>query len=611
MCGIAGVVNYSGYDLQVLKNALIHRGPDEQSIYTDGNLALVHTRLAIQDIQLGKQPLHYDHYSIIFNGEIYNHHDLRQQLKEYSFSTNSDTETLLYLYAKYGVKIFDMLDGMFAFCIYDKKNQKLILARDRAGKKPLYYTKYKDSFVFASELNAIKSLFPLEVDDNAINSYLRTGFFCKPYTPYKNVNQVDAGSYLIVDLHNQAQVLNQYYNIYSHYSNQQAISFPEAVIQTEENLFKSVKNRMLTSDVEVGIFLSGGIDSNLIVAMASQVSNKIKTYTVKFDGHYDESHLAKLTAEKYQTDHTELKLSMNLKTDIETILLRYGQPFMDSSAIPSYYVAKEARKNVGVVLNGDGADELFGGYRRYVPVANNIFRFMRYLKFIKAILPLSNKKQSLYNYFYRLLSMAGKSNLDFYLSATTDVYEDVVHFNKNIILNEMNEFIKQVFENNQLSELSKMLYLDYNLLLYSDLLVKMDIATMANSLEARSPFLSKYMLNFAPTLPDKWKINKFKTKYILRELAKKYLPSQLVNQPKRGFEVPLKNWVNMDLKDKIYDALTPGCYAEKFIERRLIAKILQGNDNISEEKRAKMLWSLFCLEVWHRNERQYNKGIIV
>lgn len=611
MCGIAGVINYHGYDLEALKKALLHRGPDEQAIYCENNLALVHTRLAIQDVNAGQQPMHYDACSIIFNGEIYNHLALRKLLPQFQFKTQSDTETLLYLYLAMGTEMFNLLDGMYAFCIYDRNKQQLFLARDRAGKKPLYYMQQNNSFIFASELNALKCLNPLMIDEEAIASYLRTGFFYHVYTPYRAVQALAAGSYLWVNLDNLSAKSIKYFDIFDHYAAPRSpMALSSALNQVDTILHKSVSDRLLSSDLEVGVFLSGGIDSNLIAAIASRIRSNIRTFTVKTTDGFDESHLAKQGAEKYGTVHTELSISVDLHNDIEKILSGYGCPFMDSSAIPSYYVAREARQYVSVVLNGDGADELFGGYRRYVSIANKLCLYFRYFSHLRTLLPHPSNKQSRYNYFYRLLSMANKRNIDFYLAATTDIFEDVISFEKNALLSEMNAEITKVFANNRLSPLNQMLYLDFNFLLFSDLLVKMDIATMAHSLEGRSPFLSIDMLKFAPSLPDRFKINKLETKVLLRELAKKYLPITLIKQPKRGFEVPLVTWVTKDLKNAINDVLATGCYAENYVKRDIIQRLLDRKIAIHEEKRAKILWNLFCLEIWYKNEPK-NKGMNV
>ena len=599
MCGIAGAINYYKYNLENVKKSLFHRGPDEQKIFKKDQVALIHTRLSVQDISLGQQPFCYQNYKIIFNGEIYNHLELRKSLKEFTFRTTSDTETLLYLYIKYKDKCLEMLDGMFAFSIWDTFSNKLFLSRDRSGKKPLYLYKDHDSIFFASELNALKTAIPtLTIDEDAIYTYLRNGFFYGKYTPYNNIKEIEAGCFYEIDIKSLEIKKHRYFDIKEYYDTTLDISFSDALISVDNALHKSVKDRLLSSDLEVGAFLSGGIDSSLIVAIASQYQKNIKTFTVKFDGAYDESVLAELTAKKYGTEHHTISLSMNVKEDIEEILGNYGMPFMDSSAIPSFYVSKEAKEHVTVVLNGDGADELFGGYRRYIPLANNLISIASYFAPLLRVLPLPKNKKSLYSHFYRLLSMSGKDGLDFYNSATTDIFEDIYKFENNKIFEEMNVMINSV----RLNPMSKQLYLDFKMILLSDLLVKMDIATMSHSLEGRSPFLSRYMLELAPSLPNRYKVQGRHTKYLLRELAKQYLPKELITQPKRGFEVPLMKWVDNDLKENIFDALSSESYSSKFIDRGFITDLLNKKSSIPPEKRAKLLWTMYSLEVWKKNQ---------
>ena len=605
MCGIAGTINFYNNTCESIKKSLYHRGPNAQESYNYKNVNLIHTRLSIQDVLHGQQPFRYQEYVIVFNGEIYNHLDLRKDyLTDFKFTTNSDTETLLYLYIKFKNKMFDMLDGMFAFSILNEHTNKLVLARDRAGKKPLYLYKENNQLLFASELNTLKVALPsINKNEEYIASYLRNGFFFKNTTPYKNVSELEAGFVYEIEIDSLELKKEKYFDILDFYKKEKVHSFDEAKQSLDDILDKSVKNRLLSSDLEVGAFLSGGIDSSLIVAIASKYVKSLKTFTVKFDGAFDESHLAKLTAQKYNTEHYELSISMNLKKDIDKILLNYGEPFMDSSAVPSYYVSQEAKKTVTVILNGDGADEIFGGYRRYVPVANNWIKIASQLAFLTKVLPKPHSKKSIYNYAYRLLAMSGKQGLDFYNSATNDIFEDVYKFENNNTFNDMNDFISSIENENSISELSKILYMDFNLILQSDLLKKMDIATMAHSLEGRSPFLSKYMLEFAPTLSDKLKIKGTSTKYILRELAKQYLPSELISQPKRGFEVPLKGWIENDLKENIFDTLSSNCYSQEFIDKKFINNLLERNIDVSDEKRAKMLWTLYSLEVWNKNQK--------
>jgi asparagine synthase (glutamine-hydrolysing) len=368
-----------------------------------------------------------------------------------------------------------------------------------------------------------------------------------------------------------------------------------------------------SSDLEVGSFLSGGIDSGVVTAIASEYNSNLKTFTVSFDGEYDEAPLAKLVAEKYKTHHTEIKISFeHLRNDLEKILCNYGEPFFDSSAIPSYYVSREAKKYVTVVLNGDGADELFGGYRRYVPFARyDFFKKNMLVKkgasFIKNVLPASNNKKSKYNYLYRLASLASNSDLEIYLSAGVDIFED---YQQNIIdpgfdyLQPIRKDFDKIADSN-LSGLKKIMNLDFDTNLFSDLLIKMDIATMANSQEGRSAFLSKELLEYIPSLPDRYKIKGKVTKFMLRQLATKYLPEQLINQPKRGFEIPLKNWMENELKEPVFDYLSSNNnFYKNFVKETFVHDLLNKKTKIADEKRAKILWTLLSLEVWHKKVYQ-------
>ncbi|HEX7458692.1 MAG TPA: asparagine synthase-related protein, partial [Ginsengibacter sp.] len=500
-------------------------------------------------------------------------------------------------------------DGMFAFVIHDKIKNELFIARDRSGKKPFYYYHYENKFVFASELNCLKSLVPLETNNENFYQYLRLGSFYRQFTPYKNVTELIAGSFIVVDCDTLAISQIRWWNINDFYRKQNNDSIEEALQKTDDYLHKAVKRRIESSDLEVGCFLSGGIDSGIITSIASEYNNRLKTFTVSFDGEYDEAPLAKLVAEKYKTQHTEIKISFsNLKNDLEKILSNYGEPFFDSSAIPSYYVSREAKKYVTVVLNGDGADELFGGYRRYVPFARYDFFKKNYLVkkgalFFKSTLPQPKNKRSVHNYLYRLASLASKSNLEIYLSAGVDIFED---YEKYILCPEFDYLkpIKEDFDkiaNSNLSGLKKIMNLDFDTNLFSDLLVKMDIATMSNSQEGRSAFLSKELLEYVPSLNDSYKIKGRTTKYMLRRLAVKYLPPVLINQPKRGFEIPLKNWVDSELKEIVFDYLCSSqCFYKNFVSQNFVHELLSKKINISAEKRAKILWTLLSMEIWYK-----------
>lgn len=614
MCGIAGTVN-SEFSYDNVIKTMGHRGPDEQNGYQFKNVTFFHLRLSILDIACGSQPMHLNEkYTIIFNGEIYNHTEIRKQFN-IEGKTSSDTETLLLLYDRFGADFLQYVDGMFAFVIHDKVKDLLFIARDRAGKKPFYYYYNNNKFAFASELNCLKGMVPLEIDYNNFYQYLRLGTFYRQFTPYKNVKELRAGSFLIINCNTLSINETRWWNINDYYQKQSNDSLEESMQKTDDYLHKAVKRRLESSDLEVGSFLSGGIDSGIVTAIASGYNKNLKTFTVSFEGEYDEAPLAKLVAEKYNTHHTEIKISFqNLKNDLEKILCNYGEPFFDSSAIPSYYVSREAKKYVTVVLNGDGADELFGGYRRYVPFARYDFFKKNFLvkkgaSFFKHTLPASNNKKSLYNYLYRLASLASNSDLEIYLSAGVDIFEGYQQF----IIDPGFDYLQPVKDdfdkiaNSKLSGLKKIMNLDFDTNLFSDLLVKMDIATMANSQEGRSAFLSKELLEYIPSLPDNYKIKGKATKYMLRQLAIKYLPGTLINQPKRGFEIPLKSWIDNELKEPVFDYLSSdNNFYKNFVQQKFIDNLLNKKIKISDEKRAKILWTLLSLEIWHKKVYMVN-----
>ena len=605
MCGILGGINADHNNLRAALNFMRHRGPDEEGEMRIGNVSLLHVRLSIQDIIFGQQPFKSGNYIILYNGEIYNHMDLRKKWN-LQCETNSDTETLVRLYEKNGINCLSELDGMFAFTIFDKKARTINIFRDRAGKKPLYYYFRNDEFVFASELNCLRRTGSFQINYDNIVQYLRYSF-TGPSTPYTDVFELEAGCYMQINIDTLKFRYERWWSINEFYLSRNRFSLEKNIEYLDNILNKSVLSRLTSSDLEVGTFLSGGIDSGLVTAIASRNINNLKTFTISFQGQYDESNLAELVAKKYGTKHVNINISFSqLSNDLENILYNYGEPFGDSSAIPSYYVSREAKKFLTVILNGDGADELFGGYRRYVPFAH--YDFFTSKKFVKSVfrklssgLPYPKEKMSPYNYFFRLCDLAGKAPLKSYLSSTYDIFEG---FEEDFAyrvdpFKEMEKYMDLLHEKN-LSGLRKIMCLDFHYLFPNDLLVKMDIATMANSLEARSPFLSRDILEFAPTVADNYKIRGITTKYILRQLSKKYLPQEIISQPKRGFEVPLKIWIDNDLKEIVFDYLSGNTFSGEFIKPKFITDLLENKAPVAPEKRAKMLWVLMALEIWHK-----------
>lgn len=610
MCGIFGTLNLEiANQASEIFNGLSHRGPDEKGFTIKDNVELYHTRLAIQDLSpAGQQPMHHQRLSIVFNGEIYNHLELREKYHLHAES-NSDTKTLLMLFERLGIKMLEELDGMFSFALYDEQQKELFLARDRAGKKPLYIYQQNNSFAFSSELNTLYQIFKPEIEYSSIANYLYLGYHYRKETPYKAVTELENGHYLKIETQTGKKEIVKWFDMSACYLNRNKMSYQVALHELDKKLQTAVKRRLDSSDLDVGSFLSGGIDSGIVTAIAAIHKPSLRTFTVKIEGAYDESLLAQKVADKYKTNHTVVDISFDdLKDDIEKILINYGEPFCDSSAIPSYYVAKAAKKHVTVVLNGDGADELFGGYRRYVPYKyHDFFNSGSFSKIaaqtLLGILPVANEKKSKYNYIYRLLKFASyKDILHQYSSASSDIFvgfED--QFLKKPDLTAIYEDLGRINQL-QLSPLNKLLLMDFQTILFSGLLPKMDIATMAHSLEGRSPFLAKEIIEFVPGLRDDFKINGLSTKFILRDLSRKYLPADLIDQPKRGFEIPLKNWVDNQLKNIMGDYLFssntiyPTLIQKKFIEDLWVRKV-----KISEEKRAKILFDVFALEVWYKN----------
>ena len=610
MCGIAGAINLQ-LDLSVARDSLLHRGPDEQGSFIEPPVSFYHLRLAIQGIADGKQPMELGSLVIAYNGEIYNHLELRAKY-DLQCRTPSDTETLLHLYAKLGISCLDEIDGMFAFALFDRASGKVSLVRDRAGKKPLYINSTGNGFVFSSELNSLSRLTPLKVDDARIAGYLCSGSFYGQETPYENTIELPAGSYMEIDVKTNQSSIQRWWSLDKLYQTARVQSLEEELESVEAILLRSVKRRLLSSDLEVGCFLSGGIDSGLITAMAASQVSQLKTYTVSLGGAFDESALAKTVADRYNTQHTQISINFdNLRDDVEGILLSYGEPFVDSSAIPSYYVCQAASEHQTVVLNGDGADELFAGYRRYVPYSRiNLFAETKLLsgavtQFLK-LMPAAKDKSSMYTYVHRLLNLIKEQGVDRYLSSTGDIFvgaNDLLE-HPNACSEELQSMYASV-ANQKLSSLQKMMLLDFHAQLGGNLLPKMDIASMQHSLEARSPFLGKELFEYAAGLNDKYKINKGTTKYILRQLAKKYLPNDVVHAPKRGFESPLQQWIDGELKELIVDRLSSNnAYTRHFISKQNLDTVLGTRSGVSSQKRAKMLWALFTVEVWSQGLHQ-------
>jgi asparagine synthase (glutamine-hydrolysing) len=594
--------------MQTAAEMLYHRGPDGQVYKTYGkNVHLFHARLSIVDLEGGTQPMNNNELAIIFNGEIYNHQELRKQFN-LKGHTRSDTETILLLYRRFGLEMLQYLDGMFAMALYDKTKEEVYLIRDRAGKKPLYFSVAADGIYFASEQNLLQKILRPSLHLSSISEYLLTGMVYGKKTPYEGIKELLPGHLTIIKSQSSVTVTEQkqWWSIEPYYENTLDLDEDRALDLLEEKLKRAVRRRVESSDLEVGCFLSGGIDSGIMAAMAADIKDNLRTFTVKFDNEYDESAIARQVANHLGTNHQELEVSYKqLSNDFEKIVTAYGEPFMDDSQIPSYYVAKEAKKHVTVIINGDGGDEMFGGYRRYVPFANPLFRswiVKGVSKVAAPLLPLPASKMNLYNYFYRLVKLNSLNSYEQYLSATTDLLFNYYDSFKIIPDSTFRDQVESNFSSN-MTDLSKIMLTDFQSILPYILLKKIDISSMQNSLEGRSPFLSKEILEFAPSLPDELKIKGRTTKYLLRKLAAKHLPVGNDKLPKRGFEVPIINLVNKDLHPMLQDYLNDSnCLYKDIVDPSLISKLINGKLAISEDKRAKILFSILTMEIWYKNQ---------
>ena len=630
MCGIAGVfstssgpVDQSQQNVAKMVRILAHRGPDDNGLWSapSGFIVMGHCRLSILDLsQEGRQPMvsSCGRYVISFNGEIYNYVELKEILRKsgVQFRGNSDTEVLLEAIVAWGMtETLNKLVGMFAFALWDKSEQKLILARDRAGKKPLYYLKTRESLCFASELKALKAAggIDFELDEDALYQYLTFGYIPAPKTIYKDVFKIPAGHYMTVDK-KLDQVLQPYWK--AAWGEKIVISFDDAVDEADRLLKEAVKIR-LRADVPVGCFLSGGIDSGLLAAISSnEMGKSLKTFTVSFqDGSFDESSLADLVAKRYKTDHHVFALSPNLKEILPQVVRAYDEPFADPSAIPSYCISQEARKYLKVVLNGEGGDELFGGYRRHLAVKcynlfGSYFNLLpeKFYRKLGKILPQPKVFRSKYAFLHRFVRGIVRDPFERYIAWCADGFGEVEKESLYSHLGQQGssiQFLSQRYQAiSHINTLDHFMAIDFLFNMHNDMLVKMDIATMSHGLEGRNPFLDHRLIEWATALPPEIRMKGFKTKPILRKLSERYLPEAIVSAPKRGFEIPLIQWLRKDLFDMVYSTcLSPNGIVMDLFDKKYVESLLLEKQKLDSDRWSKRVWILFMLAMWNESTK--------
>lgn len=621
MCGIVGFVNSNSQNvnreiLERMNRCIVHRGPDDDGFYINEKVGLAMRRLSIIDLAHGKQPIHNQDKTtwIVFNGEIYNFQQLRTDLEKLGrkFYTNSDTEAIVHLYDLYGAECVQHLRGMFAFAIWDARDQSLFIARDRVGKKPLLYSHQPNgNLIFGSEFTALLAHPEVgrEVDFEAIDSYLSYLCVPAPQTAFKQIRKLEPGHWL--RWKDGRIEMQRYWQ--PNFSKKIKITEEEAIEETTRILRESTKLRMI-SEVPLGAFLSGGVDSSTVVAlMAQESSQPVKTFSIGFEEQdFSELKYAKRVAEHVGAEYNEFIVRPNALEILPTLIEHYGEPYADSSAIPTYYVSKETRKFVTVALNGDGGDESFAGYERYAAMRvaekyHNIPGLLRktFIENIVDLIPTSEIKRSRARDLKRFLKGAGLPKTERYFrwvnaidrQAKSELYTE--DFTRKIISHDAAHFIKQWFaQANGSGILDTTLLTDQMTYLPNDLLVKVDIASMANSLEARSPFLDHKVMEFAASLPENLKMKRLETKSLLKKVAARLVPKEVVYRRKMGFGVPIGNWFRGEMKDFVKDVLL----SEKSLKRGIIRpEILERyvNEHLKAERdRTYQIWTLLMLELW-------------
>lgn len=620
MCGIAGKFNYEkivDYELiDRMTDTLVHRGPDDKGVWVKDNFGFGMRRLSIIDIKFGHQPIFNQDESlgIVFNGEIYNFQEIRLELQNigYKFKTNGDTETILILYKAFGIDGFNKLNGMFAFAIWDNNKKELLLVRDRIGVKPLYYYKDNNGLSFGSEIKSIledKSI-PREIDDIGLNLYFDLMYIPNPYSIFQNIKKLEPGHYLIVTKSDFK--IGKYWQFDP--SNVEICHDKNALIDEFLFLFNdSVKKRMI-SEVPLGAFLSGGIDSSAIVAfMAKNSDKRIKTFSIGFnDKHHDESQYAKQISELYNTEHTNLYVDSSMLKWIEDYVYFFDEPFADPAAFPTYVVSKLAKNDLTVVLTGDGGDEIFAGYNRYK--SEKISDIMKYCPrnirkiIISPFLELFKNNTNPDKRLYPMINAVLKRFNELDKSDSTRYVERFSKFSKI----DRKEYINSEFDTSYIlnkyykilnSKLKSRLLFDQSTSLNEDMLTKVDRVTMANSLEARVPFLDYRIVEFTYKIPDVFLMHGFMTKSFLKDAYKNILPHNILNRSKHGFSSPIDKWIRYDLKEIVDDTLlSVNSYKNPHLNYNNIVKLI--NDHYSKKSNnGEKIFMLMIYQLW------YNKWI--
>ena len=609
MCGINGFVSLknqpvSQTDIEKMNQAINYRGPDDRGIFIDRNVGLGHLRLAILDLsQSGHQPMIYTHQGrtavITFNGEVYNFFEIRSELEQkgYVFDSQTDTEVLAAAYLEYGTECLSKFNGMFAFVIYDKEESILFGARDRFGKKPLKYYFDGDRFIFSSELKAILThAIPRQVDGKAIYDFLTLQYVPAPRTGFVHIQKLEQGHYFTLSLKDGRFTKQKYFSL--NYIPRYDRSQSEWETYVLEEIDRAVSLRMI-SDVPIGVFLSGGIDSSAVVASMSQFTDKVKTFSIRFgEKEFDEGVYAQQVSALYQTEHHECRVGpQDLLAHIENLFVHYEEPYADSSQLPTYMLSQYTRKYVTVALSGDGGDENFAGYDKY-RVHLALLRYPWLAEALK-IFP-SRFLSSKINLIKRMGSLSPARrhyNLTNYFDEWLKSRWCMPGYNSS------HQGVENIFENKvkeiHAEWINQILWLDFHSYVPDDLNVKTDMASMAHALEVRAPFLDHLFVLRMAEMPSRLKLDFFQGKKILRRALRSRLPRSVLTRQKHGFSVPIDAWFQHELRPYIREQFHD---QESFIytlfRREAIQHMLE--EHQSKCGHGKRLWALLALEMWHK-----------
>ncbi|CAA6818424.1 MAG: Asparagine synthetase [glutamine-hydrolyzing] (EC [uncultured Thiotrichaceae bacterium] len=629
MCGIAGFIDFnkksSEDDLQKMTDVLHYRGPDDSGYFFSpsehSQIGLGHRRLSILDLSpLGHQPMHFEHLHIVFNGEVYNFAEIREELiKEgYSFTSDSDTEVILKSFHCWGIKAVDKYNGMFAFSIYDEKTQKITLVRDRSGVKPLYWYHKDNLILFSSELKSFHQhpAFEKAINTDALAQFLNYKYVPEPHCIFQHCRKLGAGHYLEIDLATGETHELTYWNVLHAYNKPVLKISEQEAIEELDSLMLSAFNYRMVADVPVGIFLSGGYDSSLVTGMLqTHRTEQLKTYTIGFhEKGFDEAPYAKQVAQHLGTDHTEYYCTQDeAKAILPGLANLYDEPFADSSAIPTVLVSQLARKEVTVSLSADGGDELFAGYEKHSRVLDYHKRFASKPAALRNTasslmglinpdyIPVLNKTQNFSTKYDKLRQILGSKDILDVLKITSQEFSelDLKRLFKDMPKTAPNNFDLQHAFNDHPDDLGKMLAIDYKTYMLDDILTKVDRATMSVSLEGREPLLDYRLIEYIARLPSNMKYRDGVKKYLLKEITHRYLPREIMDRPKMGFGVPMTEWFRDELKVYFTHYLT-----EERLDKAGIfntAEIIGLRDRYlaGARENSQKLWSLLMFEMWY------------